>query len=108
MPSQSGTEDIVVSRIAGHGEILIALFHEQMIEMLIMRKEAQSDGAYVEIGVHTHPWIIAGFDLLLCSEHTGSGTEDRRMIAREIPQVDTDLCLHGMFEPPSVVIEPML
>ena len=99
MPCEAGTEDIPVGGVVRHGQVIGVGFHHEMIKMLILRKEAQVDGAYEETGVHAHPGIVTDFGCLLGSEHPCCGTEDGCLIAREIAQVHTDLCVHRTFEP---------
>ena len=107
MPCDTGTEDIAVGGVVRHGEITDVLFHEQVVDMLVLRKEAQTDGPNVKIGIHVHPGVVAYLGVLLGGEHAGGRAEDGRVILREIAQVDAYLCIEG-FEPRAVVIEPVL
>ena len=73
MPSYAGSEYIPVRRITRHGQIVGVAFHKQVVQVLVVRKEAQTDGAYIETGIYVHPWIIAHFGRLLGGEHTRRG-----------------------------------
>ncbi len=83
------------------------MLHEEVVDMLVVRKEAQVDGAHVEAGVDAHPGVVTYLGVLLGAEHAGRGAEDGCVITREIAQVDAYLCVECL-EPSAVVVEAVL
>ena len=107
MPCDAGTEDISVGGVVRHREVVDIRMHKEMVDMLVMCEETQSDRSHIEAGIDVHPRVVPDLGGGLGGEHTGSRTEDGCMVTSEIAQVDTDLCVQR-FEPRAVIVEPML
>ena len=107
MPCDAGTEDISVGGVVRHREVVDIRMHKEMVDMLVMCEEAQSDRSHIEAGIDVHPRVVSNLGGGLGSKHTGSRTENGCMVTSEIAQVDTDLCVQR-FEPRAVIVEPML
>ena len=64
-----------------------------MVEVRVLDVELQVQQSYVEIGIDAQVGIVTDLYLVLDAELSRSGTEYLSVIACEIPQIDTDLCV---------------
>lgn len=64
-----------------------------MVEVRVLDVELQVQQSYVEIGIDAQVRIVTDLNLVLDAELSRSGAEYLSVIACEIPQIDTDLCV---------------